>query len=94
MTMVRKYWGSERVYHHPRVVQMTSLAEQVVEDLFGLGVAEPDRLPEAVQARFEGEGMARAVADHVAGMTDRFAIEQHRLLFGPEKVGPFGDLVR
>jgi len=84
----------EHVYHHPRVSQMTDLAEKVVEDLFGLYLREPATLPEAVRARFDAEGMARAVADHVAGMTDRFAIEQHRMLFGPEAVGPFGDLVR
>jgi dGTPase len=85
---------SEHVYHHPRVSQMTDLAEKVVEDLFGLYVREPDRLPEPVRLRFDAEGMPRAVADHVAGMTDRFAIEQHRALFGREAVGPFGDLVR
>ncbi len=85
---------SEHVYHHPRVAQMTGLAEKVVEDLFGLYIGDAERLPEAVRARFDAEGPARAVADHVAGMTDRFAIEQHRLLFGPEAVGPFGDLVR
>ncbi len=85
---------SEHVYHHPRVAQMTGLAEQVVDDLFGLYRREPERLPEHVQARFGAEGMPRAVADHVAGMTDRFAIERHRALFGPEAVGPLGDLVR
>ena len=76
---------SEHFYHHPRVAQMTDLAEQVVADLFGLYREEPSRLPEHVRARFEDEeGPARAIADHVAGMTDRFALEQHRLVFGAE----------
>ena len=47
-----------------------------------------------VRARFDAEGMARAIADHVAGMTDRFAIEQHRTIFGREAMGPVADLLR
>jgi len=85
---------SEHVYHHPRVARMTGLAEKVVEDLFGFYRREPDRLPPVGRAPFEDEGMPRAVADHVAGMTDRFAIEQHRAIFGPEVAGPTSELER
>jgi dGTPase len=79
---------SEHFYHHPRVAGMTQLAEKVVADLFELYRSEPARLPEHVRARFDAdEGPARAIADHVAGMTDRFAAEQHRLAFGPGAEG-------
>ena len=76
---------SEHFYHHPSVSKMTDLAEKVVADLFEVYSNEPSRLPEHVRDRFQAdEGPARAIADHVAGMTDRFAIEQHRRIFGPE----------
>lgn len=85
---------SEHVYHHPRVARMTGLAEKVVEDLFGFYRDAPDRLPDGVRERGADEGDARAVADHVAGMTDRFAIEQHRAIFGPDADEAIHELAR
>ena len=45
-------------------------------------IHDPELLPERVRARFADDGEARAVADYVAGMTDRFAIAEHDRLLG------------
>ena len=47
-------------------------------DLFRAYRREPQRLPEHVRARFAEDGEARAIADYVAGMTDRFALAEHQ----------------
>ena len=79
----------ERMYRHYRVNRMMSKAKRVMRDLFGLLVAEPDLLPDEWQAATDGSGTqktAETVCDFIAGMTDRFAIEEHRRLFQPEPI--------
>lgn len=78
------------LYQHYRVQRMTSKASRVIRDLFVAFMAEPKLLPpeQAEQARyFESEhgaaGRARAVADYIAGMTDRYAIIEHDRMFSP-----------
>ena len=68
------------LYHHPEVLRMTQEAERVLGDLFRACRADPRRLPEHVRARFAEDGEARAIADYVAGMTDRFAGSEHQRL--------------
>jgi dGTPase len=81
----------ERFYQHPRVRRMSRKAEGVVADLYRTYRQDLEQLPEAVCARArvlgEGdpEGEARAVADYVAGMTDRFALAEHRRLLDPHE---------
>ncbi|PWR23655.1 deoxyguanosinetriphosphate triphosphohydrolase [Zavarzinia compransoris] len=73
-----------RMYRHDRVNRMTSKARRCVRDLFDLLLAEPQCLPADWAKRAEGPGTARTarlVADFIAGMTDRFAIEEHARLF-------------
>jgi dGTPase len=72
------------LYHHPEVLRMTKQAERVLGDLFRAFRAEPARLPEHVRARFGEDGEARAIADYVAGMTDRFALAEHARLGGAD----------
>jgi dGTPase len=67
----------ENLYHHPSVRRMTERAERVVSDLFRFYREDPRRLPPRLGARMAEEGEARAVADYVAGMTDRFALAEH-----------------
>jgi dGTPase len=69
---------SENLYHHPHVLDMTQRAERVLADLFARYRNDPSLLPPRVVARFPEDGEARAVADYVAGMTDRYALEEHR----------------
>jgi dGTPase len=51
--------------------------------MFQILTGEPDRLPAKFRARVASDGAARAVADYLAGMTDRFALEEHRRLAEP-----------
>ncbi|MDO8421084.1 MAG: deoxyguanosinetriphosphate triphosphohydrolase [Parvibaculum sp.] len=74
----------ERMYRHFRVNRSMSKAKRIVADLFTLLHAEPELLPPEWQAGCDGvRGMksARRVCDFIAGMTDKFAIEEHRRLF-------------
>ncbi len=70
----------EHLYHHPRVVRMTRKGERVLADLYRVYREDPRLLPEHVRERFAEDGEARATADYVAGMTDRFALVEHRKL--------------
>ncbi len=73
-----------RVYRHEHIVTVMGGAERIVTDLFGRYLADPARMPEKWRARAAGEGeleRARHVADFIAGMTDRYAIGEHRRLF-------------
>ena len=73
------------MYRHERVMQMSERAKQVVTDLFDFLHGEPEQLPQDWQVNMDGPGgmkTARRVADYIAGMTDRFALEEHARLFG------------
>jgi dGTPase len=75
------------MYRHTKVNRMTSKARRVVRELFGLYLAEPECLPTEWSARTDGAGSARTArlaADFIAGMTDRFALEEHARLFDPK----------
>ncbi len=74
----------DRMYRHWRVNRTRSQARRILAEMFQLFMAEPDVLPTEWQAKIEGRdeaGRARVVCDYIAGMTDRFAIEEHRKLF-------------
>ncbi|MDK9722576.1 MAG: deoxyguanosinetriphosphate triphosphohydrolase [Rhodospirillales bacterium] len=72
------------MYRHYKVNRMTSKARRVVRDLFTLFLAEPECLPEEWRIKAGAKNSpetALLVCDYVAGMTDRFALEEHRRLF-------------
>ncbi|MEL7462461.1 MAG: deoxyguanosinetriphosphate triphosphohydrolase [Pseudomonadota bacterium] len=76
-----------RMYRHPNVTRMRRKSAIVVKELFAIFAAEPELLPnewrdEALSAE-TAERRARIVADYIAGMTDRFALEEHRKLTDP-----------
>jgi dGTPase len=74
------------MYRHTRVNRMTSKAKRIVRDLFGLLLDEPHLLPEDWSAGLDGPKTlktARRVADYIAGMTDKFALDEHARLFDP-----------
>jgi len=73
----------KNLYTHYRVLRMAVKAERVISDLFGAFRAEPATLPDGMQALVEPRGLDRTICDYIAGMTDRFAIEEHRKLFDP-----------
>ncbi|MDF2901073.1 MAG: deoxyguanosinetriphosphate triphosphohydrolase [Phenylobacterium sp.] len=73
-----------RMYRHWRVNRTRSQARRILAEMFQLFMAEPDVLPTEWFARSQNRdqaGRARVVCDYIAGMTDRFAIEEHRKLF-------------
>ncbi len=79
-----KQFLHENMYRHYKLNRMTSKARRVVREIFALLVEEPECLPTDWRRRAEGPGTeatAQLVADYVAGMTDRFAIDEHRRLF-------------
>ena len=73
----------QNFYQHPRVLRMTRKAEWVVGDLFRTYREDPKLLPAGVPERFDDEGAERAIADHIACMTDRYAMSEHRKLLDP-----------
>jgi dGTPase len=77
----------DRLYHHYRVSRMTEKAGRVLVRLFETYMAEPRQMPAHVLARSEhdGEPLPRVVADYIAGMTDRFALDEYRKLFDPDE---------
>ena len=73
-----------RMYRHWRVNRTRSQARRILAEMFQLFMAEPDVLPADIYAALDGgdeASRARKVCDYIAGMTDRFAIEEHRRLF-------------
>ncbi|MCU0241364.1 MAG: deoxyguanosinetriphosphate triphosphohydrolase [Vicinamibacteria bacterium] len=71
------------MYRHYRVVRMGDKAGRILRDLFYAYVEEPAQLPPRYHERIEEDGPLRVVCDYIAGMTDRFAMEEHRKLFDP-----------
>ena len=74
----------QNLYRHYRVVRMQVKAERIIADLFTAYQTEPSILPKHVQEKVELFGLERTICDYIAGMTDRFAIEEHRKLFDLE----------
>ena len=70
----------KELYYHYRVQRMATKAKRIVRELFAAFEAEPLLLPTEHQARREQIGV-RAIADYIAGMTDRYAIREHVRLF-------------
>ena len=75
----------QNLYRHWRLIRMTAKARRVLEALFSAYVEEPGQLPDTVQARIDAsqEPLHRLVCDYVAGMTDRFALDEFARLFDP-----------
>lgn len=79
-----KLFLRKHLYQHYRVARMSNKARRIVRDLFQAFLADSRLLPPGFQARAE-EDPPRAIADYVAGMTDRYAIREHRRLFAVEE---------
>jgi dGTPase len=79
-----RHFLMERMYRHWKVNRTRSQARRILAEMFRLFMAEPEVMPtewfQRAQSRDEA-GRARVVCDYIAGMTDRFAIEEHRKLF-------------
>lgn len=73
----------QEMYRHHRVVRMAVKAERFITQLFETYIGEPAQLPPSVQQASKERGLHRAVTDYIAGMTDRFALEEWERLFDP-----------
>ncbi|NJC88700.1 MAG: deoxyguanosinetriphosphate triphosphohydrolase [Desulfuromonas sp.] len=72
-----------KLYHHYKVERMRSKAERFLTMLFESFCASPLLLPFAYQARFAEHGRERVICDYLAGMTDRYALNEYKRLFDP-----------
>lgn len=73
----------EHLYHHYRVVRMTEKARRFMREIFNTYLDHPRQLPPDTQEEFKEEPPARVVCDYIAGMTDRFALNEYIKLFQP-----------
>lgn len=87
MNLELKQYLFKNFYRHFRVVRMATKAERLIRDLFNAYVEQPLQLPLETQQRAEEseEGLHRVVCDYIAGMTDRYAIQEHKRLYDPEE---------
>jgi dGTPase len=72
----------QNVYYHPRVADVNRRACQMLKRVFDVYLADPEQLGEAAVKRIEAEGLHRTVCDYIAGMTDRYLMEEHARLAG------------
>ena len=79
-----KVFLRKHLYQHYRVARMSNKARRIVRDLFQAFMADSRLLPPEFQSRAEVD-LPRAIADYIAGMTDRYAIREHRRLFAVEE---------
>jgi len=76
-----------KLYHHYRVMRMSTKAKRFIRELFCEYISRPQQLPSDIQQKIPKEGVKRVVCDYIAGMTDRYALDEYKKLFNPyEKV--------
>jgi dGTPase len=80
---VLKAYLQRHLYRHHRIERMKDKARRVLLALFERYRANPRLLPDETRARVAADGLERVIADYIAGMTDRYAIEEHQRLFDP-----------
>ncbi|TAK92610.1 MAG: deoxyguanosinetriphosphate triphosphohydrolase [Burkholderiaceae bacterium] len=74
----------DNLYRHYRVMRMSEKAKRIIRELFDAFMSEPRLLPTQHQEKAQ-ENLSRTVADYIAGMTDRYAMREHRRLFAVEE---------
>jgi len=73
----------ENMYQHYRVIRMSLKSQKIINELFHIYTEHPETLPDSYKEDIEKEGLLRTVTDFIAGMTDRFALEEYRKLTDP-----------
>lgn len=76
----------KNLYNHPRVVRMHTKAEKILTDIFMAYANTPAMLPYDFQSLVAERGLPRTVCDYLAGMTDRYAIQEYEKLFDPHSL--------
>ncbi|HEY0369656.1 MAG TPA: deoxyguanosinetriphosphate triphosphohydrolase, partial [Chthoniobacterales bacterium] len=68
----------KNVYYHPRVAEVNRQACEMLRVVFQSYMENPESLGDAATRRIETEGLPRTVCDYIAGMTDRYLMEEHK----------------
>ncbi len=77
----------QKLYKHYRVMRMSTKAKRFIRELFTEYLKRPEQMPSEIQLKIPKEGVRRVVCDYIAGMTDRYALDEYKKLFNPyEKV--------
>jgi dGTPase len=71
------------LYHHYRVVRMSNKANRFITSLFNVYLDKSDQLPPTTQGRLKHEDEHRVICDYIAGMTDRYALDEYKKFFEP-----------
>jgi len=74
---------TEKLYKHYRVVRMSSKAHRFITSLFQVYIDKTEQLPPTTQARIKKEDKYRVICDYIAGMTDRYALDEYKKFFEP-----------
>ena len=78
-----KTYLHQNLYQHHRIERMKDKSRRILEALYQRYFENPRLLPDDTALRVENDGLERTIADYIAGMTDRYAIQEHRRLFDP-----------
>ncbi len=73
----------ERVYNHYQLRQKALKSQRIIEELFRVYRRQPRLMPEHFHSRIERDGLERVVCDYIAGMTDRYAVNEYKKIFVP-----------
>lgn len=77
---------NQKLYHHYRVVRMTSKAQRIIDDLFAVYLKQPHQLAPQVYSRakrYSKSEKYETICNYIASMTDRYALEEHKKFFNP-----------
>ena len=72
-----------RLYQDYRVVRMSDKARRILTELFQAYEEKPEQLPPTTYGKLEEENIQRVICDYIAGMTDRYAMEEYQKFFDP-----------
>jgi dGTPase len=78
-----KLFLHENLYRHYKVERMRVKAERYITDLFSTYCSHPSLLPQKYRRKMDFMGKERVICDYIAGMTDRFALDEYKKLFEP-----------
>ena len=74
---------TDNLYHHYRVVRMSNKAARFITSLFNVYLDKSEQLPPTTQGRLKTEDEHRVICDYIAGMTDRYALDEYKKFFEP-----------
>ncbi len=78
-----KHFLYQRMYRHYRLMRMQFKAERFISELFNVYMQDPGMLPESAQAHLADLPLPRVITDYIAGMTDRYALDEWKKIFDP-----------